>query len=59
MLLQHIEHGTPPAEIAERLSFLLKQDTPTAQTVRNWINHTAQTDKPLLQALLSLAKEEK
>ncbi|MHA1209212.1 MAG: IS66 family transposase [Candidatus Freyarchaeota archaeon] len=58
-LLQHTEHGTPPAEIAERPSLLPKQDTPTAQTVRNWINHTAQTDKPLLQALLSRAKEEK
>ncbi|MHA1644878.1 MAG: IS66 family transposase [Candidatus Freyarchaeota archaeon] len=56
---QHTEHGTPPTEIAENLRDILKEDAPTAQTVRNWINHTAQKNRPLLPELLKTAKKEK
>jgi len=58
-LHQHIEHGTPPTEIAENLRDLLREDAPTAQTIRNWINHTAQKNKTLTQNLLRMAKKEK
>lgn len=58
-LYQHLELGFLPPDIVKNLKFLLGPDTPSTQTVRNWIIQVAQENKPLTQELLKRAKMEK
>ena len=59
VLYQHLELGFLPPDIAKNLKFLLGPDTPSIQTIRNWITQAAQKNKPLIQELLKRAKREK
>lgn len=59
VLYMYQEQRLTITDIAKNLELVLGEDTPTTQTVRDWINKTAQKNKPLLPKLLKLAKREK
>jgi len=59
VLYMYQEQRLTITDIVKTLKPILGEDTPTTQTVRDWVNKTAQKNKPLLPKLLKLAKKEK
>jgi hypothetical protein len=53
-----VDGQLPTTKIAEELSFILEDDAPTDQAVRDWLRDVAGKNRELFKELLELAKEE-